>query len=196
MELETWKTNNSGKLPYYGTISNIVASKAATLAWLTNAMVLYHLPKLNQAGKATNSLVQLPTTSYDTKWFSQWPDSPHQFLPWWQIQVSISNSRNARDLLTQKERHLATFTVEKDGMVHLVLKAWDESFAHNCHKPKSCCWTRLGPLNYKLLLHLEIQLTSNSILPYLQHQLVFPWHTRHPEVDWQAFLSHHVYSSY
>ena len=56
MELETLKVN--GKLPY-GAISNIVASKAATLTWLTKPMVQYHLQKLNQAVKSYNSLVQL-----------------------------------------------------------------------------------------------------------------------------------------
>ena len=59
MELETLKANNNGKLPY-GAISNIVASKAATQTWLTKPMVQYHLQKLNQAGKATNKLEQLP----------------------------------------------------------------------------------------------------------------------------------------
>ena len=43
MELETRKANNNGKLPY-GAISNIVvASKAATLGWLTKPIVQYHL---------------------------------------------------------------------------------------------------------------------------------------------------------
>ena len=61
------KANNNGKI-LYGAISNIVASKAATLALLTKPKVQYHLQKLNQAGKATISLlVQLPATSYDTK---------------------------------------------------------------------------------------------------------------------------------
>ena len=46
-----------------GAVLNIVSSKAATLlAWLTKPMIQYHLQKLNQAGKATNSLVQLPAT--------------------------------------------------------------------------------------------------------------------------------------
>jgi hypothetical protein len=48
MELGTLKANNNGKL-LYGAISNIVASKAASLAWLTKPIVSYHLWKLNQA---------------------------------------------------------------------------------------------------------------------------------------------------
>ena len=38
------------------------ASKAARLTWLTKPMGQHHLQKLNQMGKATNSLVQLPAT--------------------------------------------------------------------------------------------------------------------------------------
>ena len=48
-----------------GAVLNIVSSssKAATLlAWLTKPMIQYHLQKLNQAGKATHSLVPLPVT--------------------------------------------------------------------------------------------------------------------------------------
>ena len=47
-----------------GAVLNIVAPKAATmLAWLTNPMIQYHSQKLNQAGKATHSLVQFSITS-------------------------------------------------------------------------------------------------------------------------------------
>ena len=50
--------------PSCGAVLNIVSSKAATLLeWLTKPMIQYHLQKLNQAGKATHSLlVQLPVT--------------------------------------------------------------------------------------------------------------------------------------
>ena len=43
-----------------GAFLNIVSSKAAILlAWLTKpTMIQYHLQKLNQAGKATHSIVQ------------------------------------------------------------------------------------------------------------------------------------------
>ena len=40
MELEILKANNNGKLPY-GEISNIVASKVATLTWLTKQANLW-----------------------------------------------------------------------------------------------------------------------------------------------------------
>ena len=44
------------------------------------------------------------------------------------------------ELLTQKERRRATFAVEKDDIVDLVLKAWDESIlCLYCCKPKSWC---------------------------------------------------------
>ena len=47
-----------------GAVLNIVSSKAAILlAWLTKpTMIQYHLQKLNQAGKATHSIVQLSVT--------------------------------------------------------------------------------------------------------------------------------------
>jgi hypothetical protein len=62
MELETLKANNNGKL-LYDAISNIISSKAATMTWQTKPpMFQYHLQKPNQAGKATNSLLQLPAT--------------------------------------------------------------------------------------------------------------------------------------
>jgi hypothetical protein len=35
-----------------------------------------------------------------------------------------------RDVLTQKDRCYAAFAVEKEDIVDLVSKAWDESFAH------------------------------------------------------------------
>ena len=35
-----------------------------------------------------------------------------------------------RHLLSQKERRRAAFAVQKDDIVDLVSKAWDESFAH------------------------------------------------------------------
>ena len=61
MELETLNAKTNGKLPY-GAISNIVASKVATLTWIREAMVQYHLQKLYYAGKSTNSLVQVLAT--------------------------------------------------------------------------------------------------------------------------------------
>ena len=66
----------------------------------------------------------------------------------WQVRDSaeqngsfkIALTKCKRDLLTQKERRHAALVVEKDDIVDLVLKAWDESFA--------CIAT-----NQKLLLH-------------------------------------------
>ena len=49
--------------PCGAVLNNVSSSKAATLlAWLTKPMIQYHLQKLNQAGKATHSLVPLPVT--------------------------------------------------------------------------------------------------------------------------------------
>ena len=69
-----------------------------------------------------------------------------------------------RDLLTQKERRHAAFAVEKEDIVDLVSKAWDESFAHIATNQKAVAEQGYGPSNYNLLLHPEIQLTSTSNL--------------------------------
>ena len=69
-----------------------------------------------------------------------------------------------RDLLTQKERRHAAFAVKKEDIVDLVSKAWDESFAHIAINQKAVAEQGWGPLNYNLLLHPEIQLTSTSNL--------------------------------
>ena len=70
-----------------------------------------------------------------------------------------------RDLLTQKERRRAAIAVEKEDIVDLVSKAWDESFAHITTNQKAVAERGWGPLNYNLLLlHPEIQLTSTSNL--------------------------------
>ena len=61
-----------------------------------------------------------------------------------------------RDVLTQKDRRHAAFAVEKEDIVDLVSKAWDESFARIATNKD---W---GPLNSNLLLPPEIQLTSTS----------------------------------
>ena len=67
-----------------------------------------------------------------------------------------------RDVLTQKDRRHAAFAVEKEDIVDLVSKAWDESFAHIATNQKAVAERGWGPLNYNLLLHPEIQLTSNQ----------------------------------
>ena len=70
-----------------------------------------------------------------------------------------------RDILTEKERLHAAFAVEKEDIVDLVSKAWDESFAHIATNQKAVAERGWGPLNYNLLLlHPEIQLTSTSNL--------------------------------
>ena len=70
-----------------------------------------------------------------------------------------------RDVLTRKDRHHhAAFAVEKEDIVDLVSKAWDESLALVATNQKPVTERGWGPLNYNLLLHPEIQLTSTSKL--------------------------------
>ena len=73
--------------------------------------------------------------------------------------LKIQITKCKRDLLTLKERRHTACAVEKKGIVDLVLKAWDESFAHIVVAEKG--WV---PLNNNLLLHPEIQLASTSNL--------------------------------
>ena len=98
-----------------------------SLTWLTKPMVQYHLQKLNQAGKATNSLVQLPASM--TLNDSQLLAGHTSF-----ISTLTKNSpqltKCKRDLLNQKERRRAAFAVEKGYFVDLVSETWDKSFAH------------------------------------------------------------------
>ena len=97
-----------------GAVLNIVSSKAAILlAWLTKPMVQYHLQKLNQAGKATHSLVPLPVTM--TLNYSELLAS--SILPLTtNPSLNIQLKKCKRDLLTQKERRHAEFAVGKDEM--------------------------------------------------------------------------------
>ena len=44
--------------------------------------------------------------------------------------LKIQLTKCMRDVLTQKDRRNAAFAVEKEDIVDLVSKAWDESFAH------------------------------------------------------------------
>ena len=100
-----------------GAVLNIVSSKAATLlAWLTKPMIQYHLQKLNQAEKATFSLVQLPLTM--TLNYSQsLAGHTHQFLPLTtNPSLYIQLTKCKRDLLTPKKRRHAEFAVGKDDM--------------------------------------------------------------------------------
>ena len=131
MELETWKANNNGKLTY-GAISSIVPSKAAALAWLTKPIVQNHLQKLNQAGKASNSLVQLHLTMTLNNSQSLAGYTSSIFTLTTNSSLNIQLTRCKRDLLTQRERRHATYAIEKDDIVDLalVLKAWDEYFTH------------------------------------------------------------------
>ena len=97
------------------------------MAWQTKLIVQYHLQKLNQVGKATNSLVQLHATMTinDSQLLAGYSSSISTLTS-----LKIQLTKCMRDVLTQKDRRHAAFAVEKENIVDLVSKAWDESFAH------------------------------------------------------------------
>ena len=98
---------------------------------------------------------------------SHWQDIPHQFLTQAMTNSSLNIQLmkcNKRHLLSQKERRRAAFAVQKDDILDLVSKAWDESFAHIATNQKAVAEQGWGPLNYNFLLNLGIQLTSTSNL--------------------------------
>jgi hypothetical protein len=90
-------------------------------------MVQYHVLKLNQAGKATNSQLQLPATMKlnDSKSLA----GPHTTSSISTLMkyssLNIQLTKCMRHLLTQKKG-----SVEKDGTVDLASKAWDECFVY------------------------------------------------------------------
>ena len=51
--------------------------------------------------------------------------------------LKIQLMKCKRDVLTQKERRLAAFALEKDDIVDLASEAWDESFAHIAKNQKA-----------------------------------------------------------
>ena len=122
------------------------------------------LQKLTQAGKATNSLVQLPVTMtlYDSQSLTGHTSSISTQMTNSSLKIQLTKCK--RHLLNQKERRCAAFAVEKDDIIDLVLKAWDEYFTHIATKQKAVAKQGWVPLNYNLLLHLEIQLTITSNL--------------------------------
>ena len=97
---------------------------------------------------------------------SHWQDIPHQFLPLTtNPSLNIQLTKCKRDLLTQRERRRhAAFAVEKENIVDLVSKSWDEYFAHFATNQKAVAERGWGPLNYNLLLLHPDQLTSTSNL--------------------------------
>ena len=97
-------------------------------------MIQYHLRKLKQTGKATNSLVKLPATmtlnnSQSLAGHSSLISTLTANSKKFSLKIQLTKCCN-RDLLTQKARRHAAFAVEKDDIFDLVSKAWNESFAH------------------------------------------------------------------
>ena len=170
----TWKANNNGKLLLYGAISNIVASEAATLAWLTKPIFQYHLQKLNQEGKATNSLVQLPATM---------TLNDSQSLAGHTSSISTMTKNSPQ--LTECKRDLLN---QRNGAVlHLLLKrmtlliwfqgaAWDESFAHFATNQKAISeqgwgfWTKsyssIRTFNWQVL-NLQAEANNNQPVSFI-----------------------------
>ena len=69
-----------------------------------------------------------------------------------------------RDLLTQKERRRAAIAVEKEDIVDLVSKAWDESSAHIATNQKSVAERqRLGSIELQLVTP-----SGNSTVKFLK----------------------------
>ena len=71
-------------------------------------------------------------------------------------------TRHKRNLLKKKESRRAAFAIEKDDIVDLVARAWDESFARISSNQKAIAERGWTPLNYKCLLHAEIVATSTK----------------------------------
>ena len=71
-------------------------------------------------------------------------------------------TRHKRNLLKKKESRRAAFAIEKDDIVDLVARAWDESFARISSNQKAIAERGWTPLNYNCLLHAEIVATSTK----------------------------------
>jgi hypothetical protein len=69
-------------------------------------------------------------------------------------------TRHKRNLLKKKENRRAAFAIEKDDVVDLVARAWDDSFARINSNQKAIAERGWTPLNYNCLLHPEIVATS------------------------------------
>ena len=69
-------------------------------------------------------------------------------------------TRHKRNLLKKKEQRRAAFAIEKDDVVDLVARAWDDSFARINSNQKAIAERGWSPLNYNCLLHPEIVATS------------------------------------
>ena len=69
-------------------------------------------------------------------------------------------TRHKRNLLKKKEKRRAAFAIEKEDVVDLVARAWDDSFARINSNQKAIAERGWTPLNYNCLLHPEIVATS------------------------------------
>jgi hypothetical protein len=69
-------------------------------------------------------------------------------------------TKHKRNLLKRKEQRRAAFAIEKDDVVDLVARAWDDSFARINSNQKAIAERGWTPLNYNCLLHPEIVATS------------------------------------
>jgi hypothetical protein len=98
---------------------------------------------------------------------------------YWQVGDSVQQNgcfkmaltRYKRELLTKKENRRAEFAIEKDEIVDLVARAWEDSFARVETNKTAIAERGWGPLNYNILLHDEIQLTSTSQSEHLNSSM-------------------------
>jgi len=72
-------------------------------------------------------------------------------------------TKHKRNLLKRKEQRRAAFAIEKDDVVDLVARAWDDSFAKIHANQKAIAERGWTPLNYNCLLHPEIVATSTRL---------------------------------
>ena len=116
---------------------------------------LLFLQYINTAATKLNVCIGVP---YGTSYW-EIGDSPEQ-----NGSFKLALTKCKRDVLTQKERRRTAFAIEKEDIVDVVSKPSDESFARIATDQKAVAERGWGPLNYNLLLHPEIQLTSTSNL--------------------------------
>ena len=67
-----------------------------------------------------------------------------------------------QELLTKKAGHRQEISLNKVDIVGIVSTAWDESFAQVASNMTAIANQGWVPLNYKVLIHLEIQLTKTT----------------------------------
>jgi hypothetical protein len=74
----------------------------------------------------------------------------------------MSLTKHKRDLMKKKERQgIQEFAIEKEDVVNLVARAWDDSFARIDSNKQAIAERGWNPLNYNCLLNPEIRATMS-----------------------------------